>query len=186
MQRLPRGWLVLCGMRRIVPPPPSTAQDSGTSCVISFDCTMKILVQVWADGFFKRVSLDALGLIINLGHSGDHCPIPSDTQKVLVVDLSGHHAVQLRFCGCSRGGHLERFQQLLRAGWFPASLLRPKTVFTFNLLDTYHKISLQGKLNLYDFYNAIMQKTDNHGSSKPKVGSSPLVACPVTYPYPTV
>ena len=30
-------------------------------------------------------------------------------------------------------------------------------------------MSLQGKLNLYDFYNAIMQKTDNHGGSKPKV-----------------
>ena len=36
-------------------------------------------------------------------------------------------------------------------------------------------MSLQGKLNLYDFYNAIMQKTDNHGGSKQKVGVLSLV-----------
>jgi hypothetical protein len=57
----------------------------------------------------------------------------------------------------------------MRYDWFPASVLRPKTVFTFDLMDTYHKISLQGKLNLYDFYNATMQKTDNYGGSKPMV-----------------
>ena len=78
----------------------------------------------------------------------------------------------MRFCKCSKNGFLESFRQLLRVGWYPASVLRPQTVFTFDLLDTYHKISLQGKLNLYDFYHAIMQKTDNRGSSKPKVGDS--------------
>ena len=88
---------------------------------------------------------------------------------MLVVDLSGHHTVCVRFCRCSKNGFLESYRQLLRVGWYPASVLHPKTVFTFDLLDTYHKISLQGKLNLYDFYNAIMQKTDNHGTSKTKV-----------------
>jgi hypothetical protein len=39
----------------------------------------------------------------------------------------------------------------------------------FDLLDTYHKISLQGKLNLYDFYNTIMQKMDNCGHLKAQV-----------------
>ena len=33
----------------------------------------------------------------------------------------------------------------------------------------YHKISMQGKLNLYDFYTATMQKTDNRGHLKIKV-----------------
>ncbi|KAF9779310.1 hypothetical protein BJ322DRAFT_1113656 [Thelephora terrestris] len=31
----------------------------------------------------------------------------------------------------------------------------------------YHKVTLQGKLNLYDFYLATMQKSDNQGRSKP-------------------
>jgi hypothetical protein len=87
-----------------------------------------------------------------------------------VVDLSGYHTVCVRFCRCSKNGLLDPFRQLMRFHWYPASTRRPKTAFTYDLLDTYHKISLQGKLNLYDFYNAIMQKTDNHGRSKPKVG----------------
>lgn len=70
----------------------------------------------------------------------------------------------------------------MRVSWYPASVLRPKTVFTFDLLDTYHKISLQGKLNLYDFYNATMQKTDNYGGSKPAVGYFLLLTCLVTHP----
>ena len=73
------------------------------------------------------------------------------------------------FCKCSQNGSPENYQQLLRVGLYPASLIRPQTAFTFDLLDTHQKISLQGKLNLYDFYNAIMQKTDNHGGSKLKV-----------------
>ena len=36
----------------------------------------------------------------------------------------------------------------------------------FNVLDTYHKLALQGKLNLYDFYLSILQKTDNCGRKK--------------------
>ena len=107
---------------------------------------------------------------MNLGHSGNFCSTPAEPQRLLVVDLSGHHTVCVRFCKCSKNGFLKNFRQLLRVCWYPASVIRPRTVFTFDLLDTYHKISLQGKLNLYDFYSAIMQKTDNRGSSKPKVG----------------
>ena len=112
-------------------------------------------------------------MIVNLGHAGDCCPTPADPQRLLVVDLSGHHTISVRFCKCSKDGFLENFRQLLRVSWYPASTLRPQTVFTFDLLDTYHKVSLQGKLNLYDFYNAIMQKTDNCGGSKVKVGEIP-------------
>ena len=55
--------------------------------------------------------------------------------------------------------------------WYPASFNRPKTAFTFDILETYHKVTLQGKLNLYDFYHAIMHKTDNQGRSKPLVST---------------
>ncbi|KAF9778389.1 hypothetical protein BJ322DRAFT_1014720, partial [Thelephora terrestris] len=104
-------------------------------------------LQRWNGGFFESATLENLGLIVNLGHHNtDICPINTETQLITVIDLSGYH-----------------FVRLLRVRWYPASVLRPKTVFTFDLLDTYHKISLQGKLNLYDFYTTIMQKTDNCG-----------------------
>jgi hypothetical protein len=107
------------------------------------------------DRFFKHVTLESLGLSINLGHSGDCCPVYTETQKILVVGLSGHHTVRVRFSKCSKNGYLENFKQLMQVGWYPALVLRPRTVFTFDLLDMYHKISLQGKLKLSDFYNAI-------------------------------
>ena len=53
--------------------------------------------------------------------------------------------------------------------WYPASFNHPQTAFSFDLLETYHKVTLQGKLNLYDFYLAIMHKLDNQGRSKPVV-----------------
>lgn len=53
--------------------------------------------------------------------------------------------------------------------WYPASFDRPRTAFSFDLLETYHKLTLQGKLNLYDFYLAIMQKSDNQGRFKTTV-----------------
>ena len=54
----------------------------------------------------------------------------------------------------------------MRVGWYPASFHRPKTAFTFDILDSYQKLSLQGKLNLYDYYWFILQKTDNCGQKR--------------------
>jgi hypothetical protein len=84
------------------------------------------------------------------------------------INLSGVHQVDVTFCGCGNedGLQVSRNRQLLRFGWYPASHKRPQTAFTFDFLDTYHKLSLQGKLNLFDFYNAILQKTDNRGGHR--------------------
>ena len=125
--------------------------------------------KLWNGGFFESVTLESLGLVINLGHHPNICPVNSDTQQITVIDLSGYHCVRVRFCTCSQSSFLEPFRQLLRVRWYPASVLRPKTVFTFDLLDTYHKVSMQGKLNLYDFYTMIIQKTDNCGLLNIKV-----------------
>jgi len=85
-----------------------------------------------------------------------------------VIDLSGSHQVDLTFCGCRDhdGLQVDQNRQLIRFGWYPATHLRPHTGFTFDFLDTYHKLSLQGKINLYDYYNGILQKTDNRGSHR--------------------
>ena len=107
---------------------------------------------------------------MNLGHSGDRCSALAEPQKIHVVDNSGQHIVRVCFCKCSKHGFLENFRQLLRLRLYPASAHSPKTVSTFDFLDTYHKISLQGKLNLYDFYNTIMRKTNNSGGSTVTVG----------------
>ena len=68
---------------------------------------------------------------------------------------------------------VKNYCQLLHIGWYPASFKRLRTAFTFHILDSYHKISLQGKLNLYNFYTSILQKTDNCGRKKAVVSHIP-------------
>jgi hypothetical protein len=81
--------------------------------------------------------------------------------------MNGWHKVRTRFCTCDTSTLWdERYRQLLRMRWYPASFKRPRTAFSFDVLETFHKLTLQGKLNLYDFNHAIMQKSDNQGRSK--------------------
>lgn len=123
--------------------------------------------KVWRDGFYQRTTLLELGFHFYIGHQHTPCPSTDAFQPILVIHSNGADYVNVQFCACEEApSWVEHYRQLLRIGWYPASFDRPKTVFTFDLLDTYHKLTLQGKLNLYDFYLSTMQKTDNCGRKK--------------------
>jgi len=144
-------------------------------CVEFFNAQMSshlCFPQYWRSGFFDRTSLYSIGLVCHLGHGGSSCPIESPSQDLTVIDMNGWHKVRVRFCTCDANTPLhERYRQLLHMCWYPASFSRPRTAFSFDLLETYHKLTLQGKLNLYNFYLTIMQKSDNQGRSKPMVSA---------------
>ena len=115
--------------------------------------------------------LSELGLRVQLGHDGRPCPCPSrGLQNFLVFDLSGAHPVNADYCNCNPTQPLDRRVQLLRKRWFPATFLRPQTVFTFDLLETFHELTLQAKTNPYDFYHTIIRKTDNANLNPSIVG----------------
>ena len=121
-------------------------------------CTNAHRIQCWKDGFFNRTSLYSLGYVCHLGHKGNPCPANSPHRQLTVIDVNGWHRVRVVFCKCGAGGvSHEHYRQLIRMRWYPASFNRPKTAFAFDVLETYHKVTLQGKLNLYDFYHAICQ-----------------------------
>jgi len=135
--------------------------------------------QCWEDGFFNRASLHSLGLICHLEHGGTACPVESQSYDLLIVDINGWHKVQVKFCACgSSTSRPERYRQLLRMRWYPASFNRPRTAFSFDLLETYHKLTLQGKINLYDFYHAVMHKSNNQGQLKPVVRFVTIIVLP--------
>ena len=118
--------------------------------------------QLWNGTFFEKTTLQSLGLRIQLGHGGALCPFPiSGPLGFCVIDNSGIHQVSVNFCDCGTNSFIPSCMQILRASWFPATFNRPKTVFTFNCLDTFHELTLQGKTTLHDFYQTIMHKTDN-------------------------
>lgn len=130
--------------------------------------------QRWTGQFYEEATLTSLGQVVQLGHlHGDSCPSPSALKDHLVFDLNGAHRLVIRYCRCPSNSVSHR-RQLLRARWFPASVNRPSTSFTFTLLDFFHKLQDQNKCNTYDFYHTIMQRTDNAGVHPEIVSSQTL------------
>jgi hypothetical protein len=154
----------------------STYRYTASRYAHEFQCDLCLtILKVWRDGFYQRTSLQELGLSFYLGHQHTPCPSAESSQQILVVDVNGIHNLNIEFCACKQTpGWVDYYRQLLRMRWYPATFDRPQTVFTFDLLDTYHKLTLQGKLNLYDFYSSIVQKTDNCGRKKPVVSFSTI------------
>jgi hypothetical protein len=58
-------------------------------------------------------------------------------------------------------------QQLLRAGWFPATHERPQTCATLAVLEKFHRDTVQAKTTMYDFYGVLEKLTDNTGVKPP-------------------
>ncbi len=119
--------------------------------------------QKWTGTFFSKHSLFELGLRIQVGHPSGTCPNPSPSRRPLLVgDLNGLHFLTVDYCGCMHGGSPDRQDyQLLRHRIFPVTLREPRTAFTFNMLELFHELTLQGKTTAYDFYRSVERRTDN-------------------------
>ena len=124
--------------------------------------------------FFDHTSLFELGVFHQLGHNvEDPCHHPSIPVTLTLFDTSGIHTVRIQYCRCDdskAAEHAARRCQLLRVRWFPATWNRPRTVFTFRLLDFLHKVQTQSKVNLYDIYNSLALVNDS-------AGQMPRVVC---------
>ena len=92
-----------------------------------------------------------------------------------MFDISGPHFVTIDYCHC-RDEPLSTWNQLLREKWFPATLTRPQTAFTFDCLETFHELTLQGKTNLYDYYHTLLRRSDNANLSNSIVSSRLLLS----------
>jgi hypothetical protein len=136
------------------------------------------MFKIWNGRFFAAVTLQSIGLRIQLGHGGAPCPLPSPgPADFCVFDTSGVHHVSIDFCDCGTNGVIHQRTQILRARWFPATFNRPQTAFTFECLDTFHELTLQGKTTLYDFYYMVLHKTDNLELNKTVVSLSSFYYC---------
>jgi hypothetical protein len=74
------------------------------------------------------------------------------------VEITGLHNLKVIYCGCAQ--LLHPWQQLMRAGLFPATEKRPKTTVVFNVLEAYQKLSYTAKMNGYDFFRFMLARTD--------------------------
>ncbi|KAI0757483.1 hypothetical protein C8Q80DRAFT_1092841, partial [Daedaleopsis nitida] len=124
-------------------------------------------VEAWDGKRFTRTSLETLGMEVQAGHApGVPCSNPASTTRRLVIcDSTGIYSHTVRFCKClDQDTQLTaEWHQLMRLGWFPATMNRPATVFTFCKLKMFQELSFQGKTNLYDYWKTIERITDNSG-----------------------
>lgn len=129
--------------------------------------------KVWTGAFFERTTLKAMGLRIQLGHApGSRCLNPKKTNErddFTVIHTNGIHAVSVDFCGCEGTGRKSRPIQLMRAGWYPATGLQPKTAATFHCLEMFHLLSFESKCSAYEYYKSLARATDNTGMETIKV-----------------
>ncbi|KAI0055075.1 hypothetical protein BV25DRAFT_1816134 [Artomyces pyxidatus] len=135
------------------------------SCIVSVHANLPLhRVQKWNGMFFEQSSLASAGLVIQLGHDGCVCSLPKLMEQPLtVIDVSGIHEVYYQLCDCTTSEATRPFVQLLRIGWWPATITRPRTVVTLRTLRLFHALTLQSKVNGYDFYNGLVRITDGAG-----------------------
>lgn len=120
-------------------------------------------MQYWNGDFYENVEPKDMGLDIQLAHRpGETCDMRSQhTQdKFTIIHNNGVKIVRMHFCKCDLAGHVPGYAQLLRWRLWPATCQDPESATTFETLDTFHRLSLLGKLNGYDFVRAIEAATD--------------------------
>ncbi|KAJ7876897.1 hypothetical protein B0H14DRAFT_2713442, partial [Mycena olivaceomarginata] len=105
-------------------------------------------IERWNGRFFTPGTLNSLGLRVQLGHPpGERCPEATPLHSHFVVlHTNGLHEVAVDACDCEGrywAGPLE--EQLLRAGWFPATDNRPRTCATLEVLDNFLLQTYQAK-----------------------------------------
>ncbi|KAF7321778.1 CxC2 domain-containing protein [Mycena kentingensis (nom. inval.)] len=112
-------------------------------------------IERWNGVYFERTSLRACGLQIQLGHEDDHSHY-----------RNGIHQVSVAFCGCYHSKDVD-YVQLLKGGYYPATLDSPRTCVTFACLDFYQTLSFHGKTTAYDFYSTLETLSNGVGIKPP-------------------
>ncbi|KAL1698752.1 hypothetical protein EV121DRAFT_217647 [Schizophyllum commune] len=104
----------------------------------------------------KLVSLADIGLVYQIGHGGLPCPAPHSTTYSMTVIAPTHICrVKIRYCACSRGERASHVDQLLREGWYPATVLEPSTCALFSTLDHFMLLTAIANTNVRDFITSL-------------------------------
>ncbi|KZT31986.1 hypothetical protein SISSUDRAFT_994515, partial [Sistotremastrum suecicum HHB10207 ss-3] len=124
-------------------------------------------IQKWSDTHWSHCTLQELGLVVRLGHpDSTPCAVPHPYETpITVLHTNGFHQVNIVFCGCAtEADDLLKRHQLLRARWFPATLEKPQTAFTFDVLELFHQITSVSGYSAHQYHSALQNLTDNSGT----------------------
>jgi hypothetical protein len=106
---------------------------------------------------------------------GASIPLVMDADSVhpamTIVDKSGVHSLSMWYCRCP--GAIGKDMQLFKAGLFPASFTKPKTAFTFSVLDDFLLDNLECGTSAMNYYSKIRRLTSSIFPLMVPVGHSP-------------
>jgi hypothetical protein len=86
-------------------------------------------------------------------------PARSGMHWMVMVTSTGIFRRRIRWCKCP--GTADAHIQLLRLNLFSASIDRPSTAFTFDVLDHFHIDAMECKTAALNFYNKLRRLTSN-------------------------
>ncbi|KAG2158259.1 uncharacterized protein EDB93DRAFT_1100472 [Suillus bovinus] len=161
-----------------------------TGCCRSQHCRNPFhWISQWNGQFFEQSCLAHVGLVIHLGHDGKECPAltnrwdlfegdrpedqlePEDLPSMsgpefwpkentmVIVNKSGVHRLEVRCCNCPNT--MSPDIQMFRHGFFPASFNKPKTVFTFRVLDNFLLDNLECGTSTMNYYSKLRRMTSS-------------------------
>ncbi|KAI0687850.1 hypothetical protein C8T65DRAFT_590105 [Cerioporus squamosus] len=78
---------------------------------------------------------------------------------VVVVDTDGIQELPFTFCRCTCASREDL--QIIDLGLYPASVSRPRTVFTARLLDDFLLANKECNASARNYYNALRRRTNN-------------------------
>ncbi|KAI6043292.1 hypothetical protein EDC04DRAFT_2562994, partial [Pisolithus marmoratus] len=114
-------------------------------------------VQRWKGTHYEPTSLMELGFLWHIGHGGDPCPRnssdpdPDESGYMTGEECLSHRSVSV--CNCPGSHPNDWHLDLLRQRLFPASISKPKTAFTFAVLDHFLINALECKTSAMSFYS---------------------------------
>ncbi|KAJ7771188.1 hypothetical protein B0H14DRAFT_2294123, partial [Mycena olivaceomarginata] len=124
-------------------------------------------IQEWQGTFFKRISLNSLGLVVQLGYTpGSSCTtMRRGKYKFTLIDVSGIHNVAVQFCECDQ--RITHQQQLMRVCWWPATVVDPLTCATFSVIRLFQNMNCLGKISAFHFLRSLELLTNTEGLMPP-------------------
>ena len=84
---------------------------------------------------------------------------PPKPKTTTVVDKSGVHSLVIKECHCP--GSLDYHLQLFEMGMFPSSFARPRTAFTFAILDDFLLDNLECGTSAMNYYSKLRRLTSS-------------------------
>jgi hypothetical protein len=118
------------------------------------------------DGYEEVGAPDGVGGVgpgmardVGISDNGPWGPIIPGTTRLVVVTSSGVFRRLVRWCECP--GKAEPHIQLLRMELFSATIKKPSTAFTFDVLDHFHIDAMECKTAALNFYNKLRRLTNN-------------------------